>query len=385
MVSQPTAFASADRSGAEEIKRQARLIEGDSAALALLEQIPLPTMVLNHHRQVVAINLPALEVLGARHREDIHGQRPGEAFHCQHADKACGGCGTLPFCRYCGAVGAILKAQAGTPACEECHITVDHGDRQEALDLRVWARPIIIGGESYTLFIIIDIAAEKRRAFLERMFLHDLTNTVSALSGFVTLLEYRQDDAAARRQLVSRIATLGERAIDEINGHRQLIAAEKGELVVEPKPLRSLDVLRRALTAYHEEETLAGRSLILVEGSADVAFTSDSAILDRVIGNMVKNAMEASTSGDTVSLGCRQEDNEVCFFVHNSAHMPEHVQMQLFQRSFSTKGVGRGLGTYSMKYLTERYLAGRLWFSSTAAAGTTFFAAYPLAFPAKSA
>lgn len=52
--------------------------------------------------------------------------------------------------------------------------------------------------------------------------------------------------------------------------------------------------------------------------------------------------------------------------------------LQIFQRSFSTKGGGRGIGTYSVKLLTENYLQGRVAFVSTAEAGTTFTATYPI-------
>jgi Signal transduction histidine kinase regulating citrate/malate metabolism len=57
--------------------------------------------------------------------------------------------------------------------------------------------------------------------------------------------------------------------------------------------------------------------------------------------------------------------------------MPREVQLQLFQRSFSTKGSNRGLGTYSMKLLTERYLHGSIAFTVSEEEGTTFFARYP--------
>jgi sensor histidine kinase regulating citrate/malate metabolism len=46
--------------------------------------------------------------------------------------------------------------------------------------------------------------------------------------------------------------------------------------------------------------------------------------------------------------------------------------MQLFQRSFSTKGTGRGLGTYSIRLLTENYLEGKVSFVSNEAEGTVF-------------
>ena len=42
-------------------------------------------------------------------------------------------------------------------------------------------------------------------------------------------------------------------------------------------------------------------------------------------------------------------------------------------------GQGRGLGTYSIKLLTERYLKGKVDFTSDATAGTTFRVWYPAA------
>jgi signal transduction histidine kinase len=58
--------------------------------------------------------------------------------------------------------------------------------------------------------------------------------------------------------------------------------------------------------------------------------------------------------------------------VHNETVMPHSVRAHVFQRSFTTKGSGRGLGTYSIKLLTETYLGGRAWFESAAGQGTTF-------------
>ena len=66
------------------------------------------------------------------------------------------------------------------------------------------------------------------------------------------------------------------------------------------------------------------------------------------------------------------------FSVHNPNPMPRNVQLQVFQRSFSTKGSGRGLGTYSMKLLSERYLGGRVSFESNEESGTVFRARYPV-------
>ncbi len=71
-------------------------------------------------------------------------------------------------------------------------------------------------------------------------------------------------------------------------------------------------------------------------------------------------------------------ENAAVFEVHNQAVMPEAVKLQVFRRSFSTKGgIGRGVGTYSARLLTERYLHGTLRFQSNEGEGTTFVVTLP--------
>ena len=48
------------------------------------------------------------------------------------------------------------------------------------------------------------------------------------------------------------------------------------------------------------------------------------------------------------------------------------MKNQIFQRFFTTKGPGRGLGTYSVKILVEEYLSGSVLFESTKDKGTIF-------------
>jgi signal transduction histidine kinase len=116
-----------------------------------------------------------------------------------------------------------------------------------------------------------------------------------------------------------------------------------------------------------------------------VVFHTDPVLIERVIGNLVKNALEACRPGQTVTLCCWAEPDQVIFSVHNPSHMPRDVELQIFQRSFSTKGQGRGLGTYSIKLFTERYLRGSVSFTTSAEGGTTFRAAYPLRLDSASA
>jgi sensor histidine kinase regulating citrate/malate metabolism len=53
-------------------------------------------------------------------------------------------------------------------------------------------------------------------------------------------------------------------------------------------------------------------------------------------------------------------------------------QHLIFKKRFSTKGKGRGLGTYSIKMLTENYLKGKVFFESSPESGTIFSVQLPL-------
>jgi signal transduction histidine kinase len=93
---------------------------------------------------------------------------------------------------------------------------------------------------------------------------------------------------------------------------------------------------------------------------------------------MVKNAIEAAVRGEILLAGlaadegCNGGPGWAVFWVKNGAVMPEVAQRRIFHRSFSTKGPGRGVGTYSMRLLGEGYLKGKVSFSSRPGLGTIF-------------
>lgn len=155
------------------------------------------------------------------------------------------------------------------------------------------------------------------------------------------------------------------------------MAAENKELKVKLSRVNSLPFLKEIINFYAHHEMARDRRLRLDPETADISLETDRTLLGRVIGNMVKNALEACGAGDTVTLGCRGLAGGVEFWVHNPAFIPRKVQLQVFQRSFSTKAADRGLGTYSMKLLSERYLQGRVGFTSSSKGGTVFTAFYP--------
>ena len=165
-----TEFAPAERSPAEEIARQRRYFAGQPFFEEILQFVPDPVLIVNRNRQIVYANRAFLAMAGSTEITGLVSLRPGEAMGCRHARKAAARCGTTRCCRSCGMTRAILQGQSGRDAVEECRLTVQRDGAEEALDLRVWAHPTEWRHERFTLLALTNIADEKRRAFLERIF-----------------------------------------------------------------------------------------------------------------------------------------------------------------------------------------------------------------------
>lgn len=169
-----------------------------------------------------------------------------------------------------------------------------------------------------------------------------------------------------------------ERLMEEIQAQRQLSAAERGDLAVSLLEVGTLSSIHEAMGIISGHEAVGNRTMTVDVEAEDVKVMTDPVLLRRVLVNMIKNALEAIPLGGDVLISCVKKDDGVVFSVHNDTVMSRDVQLQLFQRSFSTKGNGRGIGTYSMKLLGEKYLKGSVWFKSTESEGTTMFLELPL-------
>lgn len=370
-----TAYAPAERSSDAEIETQVRYFLLNPHFARLYDAVPDIVMILNENRQIVFANAALLDLLDLQREFFRGGQRPGEMLDCVHAgDEEGEGCGTTEFCSTCGAVQAIMGSLTGRVTTRECRISRADGD---PLDLYVWASPLEENGQTYSVVVIKDISHEKRRQALEKVFFHDVLNVVANIMASADLLREAgpvEDEVELRANLFN----FSQQLAGEIAAQRSLAEAENNELVVHLTTVSSLDVMKAVAKLYAFYDYAALRTIVIAPDAHDVTITSDTVLLQRVLGNLVKNALEASSAGETVTLNCTNGGANVAFSVHNAAFMPRQVQLQVFQRSFSTKGIGRGLGTFSVRLLSERYLGGSVSFSSSKREGTTFRAVYPL-------
>jgi signal transduction histidine kinase len=353
--------------------REARALE---VGPITLDTVGAPTAVLNANREVIYANSGFRELVGARNVEDLCGSRPGEILGCANSAQ---GCGESDSCQYCGAAQAIVETQASRqPATRECHITVDAPDRAPAHDLLVRTIPFEISGNFFVLLTLSDISDQKRRQALERIFFHDILNTASSFKVYLDLLRRGTEDPGCLG-IISRLAAISDTLQEEIQGQRLMLSAENGTLQVQRELIESHAITLQVIGQVEGLEVAQGRRVVIAPFSESFSFVSDDSLVRRVLTNMLKNALEASPEGASVTIGFgKEEEGNACFRVHNCGGMDRDVQKRIFSRYFSTRGSDRGLGTWGMRMLAQDYLHGRVSFTSHAETGTTFTFSLPL-------
>ena len=369
-----TYFAPAGRDSRCDFTRKAALVAGVPLLKQAIDAMPNMVLILNENRQIVSANetvLAALNTMAA----DVAEKRPGEAVGCIRAKEGPDGCGTAPHCATCGAVHAILESQKeGKKVVRECRILVESGEGVAPMDLRVTATPFTAGDDRFIMAAIEDISQPKRLAVLQRTFFHDVLNTASCILGCADCLASEDTKAP---EMCEEIADLTGQLVETIQAQRDLNQAEAGDLRLHLEEVH-VPALVDAVRLEYCKHSIAKRRTIIVGNAWEGVVVTDRRLLQRVLENMLKNALEATAPGNTVTISCEEQPDGVVFSVHNPEVIPADVQLQLFQRSFSTKGEsGRGIGLYSIKLLGERYLRGKVGFVSQEPDGTTFTLTLP--------
>ena len=365
-----------EREAIEEIERVYKLIKEHDELVEIINNMPIWILILNRCRQTVFYNKKILDDLGITDKSQILGQRPGELFSCQHSTADKGGCGSSDFCKYCGAVKSIRNSHFGKKDVQECRLLVNNNKQISALDLEVSSSPLLINSEELTLFTILDISALNKSLYIEKTFLHDIRNTAAAIFSNTELIS-SEEDPKVKDELISLLTPTAQQLIDEISAQQELRRTELGEWESNSVKRNSLKIIEEVLLVA--KHYIIDTDIKISTCLDDVNLKVDVVLLKRVLINMVKNAIDHSTDGDVINIqGKNFNDVSYLFAVHNNKYIPEEIRMQLFHRSFSTKGNNRGLGTYSIKMITENYLHGKVSVQSNKSSGTVFSIIIPI-------
>ncbi|HNY30139.1 MAG TPA: HAMP domain-containing sensor histidine kinase [Fibrobacteria bacterium] len=367
--SDDTYFAPAGRAHPSRLQAQVAACLESPLAKAILDSLSGYVVILNSQRQVLAANAELEDALLLRRADSPTGRRWGEIMGCVHANDGPDLCGTSKACSCCGAALAILASslQDGR-ARTECRMAMRRDGIWEGREFLVTASMVDMGAGRFQVVVFQDASERLRRETLEKMFLHDLANTVLALEGWTSVLEKGVDEHI----VAGKILSISKRLSDFVNDHRLVLRAESGDLDVCARETDPREILESVAGILRSHPACRNR-MVLVDAPEGGSVAADPSLLVRILLNMGLNALEAVAPGVGIRLSFAMEDRTPVFSVWNPGTIPADISHQIFHRSFSTKAKsGRGLGSHSMKILGENYLKGKVDFTTSPDEGTIF-------------
>ncbi|MBI9011215.1 MAG: HAMP domain-containing histidine kinase [Clostridiales bacterium] len=372
-----THFAPPDRKDYKAIVKEAEIFSSNNEVSSVIDAIPHKSVILNEERQIIYANSAMLEFSDVKSFSEILGKRLGELLACIHSKDMEAGCGTSKNCRLCGAGKAIMEAQRLNrligDECRICKMT-----KENIIDYRdyeVKVSPIGLDDYDFYLLTINDISSKERVKNLENIFYHDIKNLAGGMGGIIHLLQ-NENDREVKKEYVTHLKDASSMLLTMIDSQLELIHAERGDFKVVLSPIESSSFVDSTLNQM-KNHPVSKNIVFKIEEHIPFGFVTDLRLISQVAINMIKNAAEASEDNSTVGIAIKLEENQVILTVHNDGYIPEDIQHQIFNYSFSTKGSGRGIGTYGMSLIAKRYLEGDIHFESDSVNGTDFILEIP--------
>lgn len=349
------------------------LITEGTSLLEVLNSLPYQILILNKRKEVVFGNNAFAAAFGIEDIEVAFGLKPGDALQCENIHKGLCGCGSAEDCQFCGLNSTFQKILVSqTDEKGSGQLAYRKNGEMQILQFDVVASVLNTDDETYYLFSLFDTSKEMENESFQRLFFHDILNISGSLQGLFNLL-IKKPEYLQNPDLIKMAYNLCLQLSDEILKQKEILYAEKGELIVDLSRCNSLHFMKEVKDSLVQNKVAEGKNITIDLNSPVFSFMTDKTLLFRVMNNMLKNALEAEKKGANVILGCSKTSETVVFYVNNPAYISSSIRPYIFRKTFSTKGKGRGLGTYSIKLIGEQLLNGKVWFTSSENEGTKFY------------
>ncbi len=224
---------------------------------------------------------------------------------------------------------------------------------------------------------------ERLREDVDRIIRHDLKTPLNSICGFPQLLLMSDNLDDDQRQYIRHIEESGFKMLEMINLSLDLYKMEHGTYTFEPNRLDLLKIMNKVLDDL--QGIVKERRLIpcmLVNGCPSVGtevfpVMGEELLCYSMLGNLAKNAIEASPEGKAVIISFRS-GTEHTLSITNEGEVPSEFRAHFFGK-YSTHGKkgGTGLGTYSAKLMLET-MGGEIALDSSTPGMTTVILRFPL-------
>ncbi len=194
---------------------------------------------------------------------------------------------------------------------------------------------------------------------------HQLGTPLSSLSAWIDLLQLNEDE---------NVQQVSEEMVKD-TARLELIADRFSKIGSKPK-LEEHDLKEQLLKTMNYVKRRAAKKIKFSDnfGSINqVAAKFSPPLLDWVVENLLKNALDAMGGEGSIHVNLEEKGNDYIIDVSDTGHGIKGNFNDVFKPGFSTKKRGWGLGLSLSKRIVEEYHKGKIFVhKSTVGKGTTF-------------
>ena len=270
-------------------------------------------------------------------------------------------------------------------------IAAESGRRYGPADLRFaedLAERAALAVENARLFRQIQDSLTSRDEFLASVS-HDLRNPLAAIKAGaeLLLLQARRTGSIPPERLdsmLNTIASTAQRMARVIDGLLDISRMQMGQPLDLQRSENDLAALAQAVV--REREHTSDRHRLVVKSASEVVGQWDGVRLQRVLSNLIDNAVKYSPDGGEVTVTVEREDDQTALLVvtDHGIGVPEADLPTIFER-FRRGGnaeriPGTGIGLAGARQIVEQH-GGTIRMESQVGDGTRVFVRLPLALP----
>jgi PAS domain S-box-containing protein len=334
----------------------------------LIEKLPDALIMTNMRGEVIDLNLPAMPILGARKADVREG---GRALFAPLEPE-----------RWRMPVQAILKKHSSGQAVE-----VASGGSVSTYRTMVTMFNDAATGDFGVLIMLRDVTAERRLDELKEEFFqsaaHDLRAPLFAVQGYLRLLRKSLTPDERQASWLDAVDQSCEKLTVLVKDALDYARIENGHLRLAPASVDARALARRAAVLF---KPMADERGIFLEtalaADAPPSFEADERLIERLLHNLVANALKFTPRGGRVCVSVSPRGDQVEFAVEDDGPgIPESQRAAVFERFRQLdvpgpkSGFGLGLSICAKIVKLHR---GVIWVESGRMQGARFVARLPL-------
>jgi two-component system phosphate regulon sensor histidine kinase PhoR len=225
-------------------------------------------------------------------------------------------------------------------------------------------------------------ALEQLRADFLSMLVHDIKAPLTVILGYVELLGDPPASLAMLEETLPRIRESGEQIHGLVSNFLDLSRIESGRLRLDPRVIDLGELVHEVVEQY-VPRARRKRIMLTHEREGRTAISADAPQLERVITNLLGNAIKYTPADGTVIVTTAVRDGAATVSVRDTGPgVPAELLPHLFEKyrraRESRRVEGTGLGLFIAKTIAEAH-GGRIAVETAPGAGSTFSVALPLA------